>query len=171
MKDEAGSAHLCEAIVEQMPDALIYADRQGVIRIWNGGAEQVFGFRADDAVGKSLDLIIPERLRSAHWKGFQAALDRGRTSAGRRVRTTRAVHQDGRKLYVDLSFGLVVDAGGHPLGAVAIGRDCTERFLAEKVLRDRLAELETVSRAREKEPPAAGDPSSRSRPAASGDGG
>ena len=73
------------------------------------------------------------------------------------MRTTRALHKEGRKLYVDLSFGLVVDASGNPLGAVAMGRDCTERFLAEKVLRDRLAELERISRERETQPPAAGD--------------
>ncbi len=137
------SPELYEAIVEQMPDAVIVAGRDGVIRIWNRGAEALFGFAAEEAIGQSLDLVIPERLRSAHWSGFDRAFESRRTASGRRVRTTRAVHKDGRRLYVDLSFGLVVDAAGTALAAVAVGRDCTERHLSEKALRDRLAELES----------------------------
>lgn len=135
-------ALLFQAIVEQAPDAVIFADRKGMIRLWNRGAEAVFGFPADEVLGKSLDLIIPERLRQSHWTGMRRAIDEGCARGGNRVRTTRSLHKDGRRLYVDLSFGLIVDAAGAVVGAVAVGRDCTERYLAEKAMRDRLALFE-----------------------------
>ena len=135
-------ALLFQAIVEQTPDAVIYADREGTIRLWNRGAEAVFGFAAGEVLGRSLDLVIPERMREAHWTAMNRAIDEGRVRGGSRVRTTRSLHKDGRRLYVDLSFSLIVDAAGGVLGAVAVGRDCTERYLAEKALRERLALLE-----------------------------
>ena len=119
-------------ILHGTPDALIYADRQGVIRAWNPGAEAVFGFSAAEALGQSLDLIIPERLRAAHWHGFRRAMASGATSHGAQVRTTRGTHRDGRKLYVDMSFGVVKDEAGTVLGSVAMARDVTERYLAER---------------------------------------
>ena len=134
--------HLLEALALQLPDAVIFADCDGIIRVWNRGAEHVFGFAADEVVGQSLDVIVPDRLRSAHWAAFHSAIDAGRTRGGNQVRTTRSIHKDGRKLYVDLSFGLITDAAGAVVGAVAVGRDCSERYLAEKALRERLAAFE-----------------------------
>ena len=120
-------------ILADTPDALVFADAQGIIRAWNAGAEAVFGFSAAEAMGQSLDLIIPERLRAAHWLGFNRAMARGATSHGAQVRTTRGTHkEDGRKLYVDMSFGVVLDDAGSVLGSVAMARDATERYLAEK---------------------------------------
>lgn len=133
---------LCEAILAQTAEAIIFADRAGVIRLWNRGAEVLFGFRAADAIGSSLDIIIPERLRQAHWEGFHRAVERGCTRHGNSVRTTRAVHKSGHKLYVDLTFGLVKDDSGSVMGSVAVGRDGGDRYSAEKALRERLAELE-----------------------------
>jgi len=141
MPEHSGAA-LSQAIVDQAPDAIIFADRDGMIRVWNRGAERIFGYPAADALGSSLDLIIPERFRRAHWEGFQRALDTGRTKYADRVLTTRSAHRDGSKLYVDLSFGLVTDDGGAILGALAIGRDCTARYAADAALRSRLAALE-----------------------------
>ena len=74
------SWNLFLAIVEQASDAIIFADRQGVIRLWNPAAEAVFGYAADEAIGQSLDLIIPERLRKAHWKAFHEAIEGGARS-------------------------------------------------------------------------------------------
>ena len=128
-------------IVDQTPDAVIFADSDGVIRVWNGGAEAVFGFSAAEAVGSSLDIIIAERFRRAHWDAYHRAMANGHTRLGAQVRTTRAIHKDGRKLYVELSFGVVVDEEGAVLGAVAVGRDGTARHLSEGALRARLAEL------------------------------
>ena len=141
---QAGSG-LCDAILAQTPDAIVFADRDGVIRRWNLGAEALFGFSAADVIGRSLDIIIPERFRQAHWDAFHRAVASGRTRRGDSVRTTRADHKSGRKLYVDLSFGLVKDASGAVIGSVAVGRDCSARYLAEKALRERLAALEGPS--------------------------
>ena len=135
---------LLEALALQMPDAMIFADRDGIIQVWNQGAENVFGFSANEVVGQSLDVIVPERLRAAHWAAFHSAIDAGRTRHANQVRTTRSIHKDGRKLYVDLSFGLIVDAAGAVAGAVAVGRDCSERYLADKALRERLAAFEAA---------------------------
>jgi len=126
---ENADFNLFQAIVEQAPDAIIFADREGAIRVWNRGAEAVFGYAAAEVLGNSLDVIIPERLRRAHWEGFRRAIDTGQTKFGGRVLTTRSVHKDGSKLYVDLSFGLIRNEAGATVGALAVGRDCTARHL------------------------------------------
>jgi PAS domain S-box-containing protein len=95
---EPAKLNLFQAIVEQAPDAIIFADRDGAIRVWNRGAETIFGYAATEVLGKSLDVIIPERLRPAHWKGFRRAIDTGHTKYGNRVLTTRSVHKNGSKL-------------------------------------------------------------------------
>jgi len=120
------------AIVDQAPVSIILADRDGVIRAWNRASESLFGFAAAEVLGRSLDVIIPERLREAHWQGFDRSLASGETKYAGRVMTTRAVHKDGRKLYVDFSFGMLKDATGAVVGAMAVGRDATERYLAER---------------------------------------
>ncbi len=123
--DTTDIAHLelLGAIVEQAPDAIIFADREGLIRVWNRSAERLFGYPAAEVTGRSLDVIIPERFRLAHWEGFKAALASGRTKYEGRALTTRSTHKDGSKLYVDLSFSLVRDRAGAVTGALAIGRN------------------------------------------------
>jgi PAS domain S-box-containing protein len=133
---------LLGAIVEQAPDAIIFADREGLIRVWNRGAQHLFGYAAAEVIGRTLDVIIPERLRLAHWDGFNAALERGRTKYEGRALTTRSVHKDGHKLYVDLSFALIRDGTGSVAGALATGRDSTPHRDAQSALRDRIATLE-----------------------------
>lgn len=123
---------LFRSIVDQAPVSIILADREGVIRAWNRASESLFGFTAGEVLGRSLDVIIPERLREAHWQGYDRALASGETKYSGRVMTTRAVHKDGRKLYVDFSFGMLKDAAGAVVGAMAVGRDATERYLAER---------------------------------------
>lgn len=124
-----------EALVEQLPVSVILANREGLITVWNRASEALFGFSAQEVLGKSLDVIIPEHLRKAHWDGFNRSLASGRTKYSGRVMTTRAVHKDGRKLYVDFSFGMLKDASGEVVGAMAVGRDITERYLAERAKR------------------------------------
>jgi PAS domain S-box-containing protein len=142
-----------QAVVEQAPDAIIVTDRDGAIRVWNRGAETIFGYAAAEVLGANLDLIIPERLRAAHWAGFEKAIQTGETKYSGRVLTTRSVHKDGSRLYVDLSFGLVRDAGGTVTGVFAIGRDCTARYAAENALKARVAELEKDLQAASKAAP------------------
>lgn len=136
------TAALYRAIGEATSDAIIFADRVGLIRLWNRGAELVFGYPAAEVLGQSLDVIIPERLRPAHWDAFNRSVQTGHTKYTDRVLTTRSVHKNGGKLYVDLSFGLVKDADGSPIGAFAIGRDCTTRYLGEGTMKARVQELE-----------------------------
>jgi PAS domain S-box-containing protein len=109
-------------VVEQAPDAVIFADREGIIRIWNARAEALFGYASSEAVGHSLDLIIPEHLRAAHWRGYHQAIAAGHTRLGDKAMLTRATHKDGSKLYVELAFGIVSDTSGATLGALATGR-------------------------------------------------
>jgi PAS domain S-box-containing protein len=111
-----------QAVIEQAPDAMIFADREGAIRIWNQAAEAMFGYSSAEVLGKSLDVMIPERLRAAHWKGFDHALASGKTKYAGQPMTTRATHKDGSKVYVDMSFGLVKDEAGNVTGALAIAR-------------------------------------------------
>ncbi len=115
-------AELHRRAVEQAPDAIIFADREGVIRIWNARAEALFGYAPGEAIGKTLDLIIPEHLRAAHWRGYHQAIAAGHTRLGDKAMLTRATHKDGSQLYVELAFCVV----GHPslgtLGALATAR-------------------------------------------------
>ena len=126
-----------EAIVEQAPVSIILADREGLIRVWNRASEALFGFAAKEVLGRSLDVIIPEHLRQAHWEGYDRSLASGATKYSGRVMTTRALHKDGRKLYVDFSFAMLKDPSGTVVGAMATGRDATERYLAERERRMR----------------------------------
>lgn len=118
-------------ILEQMHDAVIFVDPYGVIKLWNRGAEGIFGFTAADAIGGSLDLIVPERFRTAHANGFRQAVTSGQLKSAGRVLTTRAHEKTGRRLYVDFSFGLVKGTDGELFGVFAVGRDATARHQAE----------------------------------------
>jgi PAS domain S-box-containing protein len=118
----SGPASLEAAILEQAADAIIFADRQGVVRLWNRGAETAFGWSAAEALGQGLDFIIPERLRPAHNAGFERAIASGQVRNAGHAVTTRAVGKGGARLYMAISFSLVKDASGAVLGAVAIGR-------------------------------------------------
>jgi len=109
------------AIVEQAQEGIIFIDCDNVVRLWNGGAERLFGFSAEEALGRSIDIIIPERFRQGHADGMRRAVEAGKTRLGERVMTTRATHKSGGKVYVDLSFTLVKD-GEIVLGAFAVAR-------------------------------------------------
>lgn len=137
MQDETPTpAPLAEHILGQMAEALIYSDRDGIIRRWNRAAEQLFGFSAEAALGQSLDLIIPEKLRAAHWRGFNTAIENRHTRLNGRATLTSALHRDGHKLYVEMSFALVAD-GDAVLGSVAVARDVTERVTRERAAASR----------------------------------
>ena len=113
---------LYRAIVEQGPEATIFADREGITRLWNARAEEIFGYAASEAVGRSLDLIIPQHLRAAHWQGYHRAIAAGRTRSDGKPMLTRATHKDGSKLYVDVAFAIVLDERQGVLGALATAR-------------------------------------------------
>ena len=118
---------LGELILEQTSDAVIYADKDGNIQRWNDAASQLFGFSKVEALGQSLDLIIPERARKAHWHGFNLAVENGNLRLSGKPTLTRAIHKNAEKrLYVQMSFSLVKDNDGHVQGSVAIARDMTD---------------------------------------------
>ncbi|MGY8682453.1 PAS domain S-box protein [Bradyrhizobium sp. UFLA05-153] len=119
-------------ILEDAADALIYSDRVGTIVRWNRASSALFGFSAQEALGQNLDLIVPEHLRAAHWKGFETATSSGALKLAGRPTLTRALHKSGRKLYIEMTFALVRDAGGAVQGAVAMARDVTERVERER---------------------------------------
>ncbi|MFM0327553.1 PAS domain S-box protein [Caballeronia glebae] len=119
-------------ILDQMADALICADRLGTILRWNRSAVALFGYACAEALGQSLDLIIPPRLRDAQWRGFEKAVTFGSTRLNGRATLTRATHKYGRKLYVEMTFALVSDPHGVVRGSVAVARDVTARVESEK---------------------------------------
>jgi len=124
-------------ILEDVADAFIYSDCSGAIVRWNHASSVLFGFSAEEAVGCSLDIIIPEHLRAAHWKGFHGAIATGTMKLAGRPTLTRALHRSGRKLYIEMTFALVRDADGGVLGAVAMARDATERVERERAAKVR----------------------------------
>jgi PAS domain S-box-containing protein len=145
---------LCERIVAEMLEAVVFADRDGIIQLWTRGAEALFGYPAAEAVGQSLDIIIPDDLRARHWEGYQTAITTGRTRLGTRALPTRAVRKGGETIYVELSFAVIHDEAEAAIGALAVGRNITERHLKDRELRRRLAELEAGTAARAPAPPA-----------------
>jgi PAS domain S-box-containing protein len=131
------STPLADWILEQTTDALIYSDREGKVGRWNAAAQSLFGFTAAEALGQSLDIIIPEHMRTAHWAGFDKAVASGTTRLAGRPSLTRAVHKSGAKLYVEMTFALVKDEAGTVIGSVAVARDATERVEKERAARAR----------------------------------
>jgi PAS domain S-box-containing protein len=127
------SMKLAESIIDQVADAIIYADRSGVIIRWNRASTAAFGFSAEEALGQSLDLIIPEHLRAAHWRGYEAAITKGAMKLQGRPTLTRALHKSGRKLYVEMTFAIVRgETEDDVLGSVAMARDVTDRVERER---------------------------------------
>lgn len=131
-EDSPQVSSLAELILEQTADAVIYANRQGIIERWNKAATTLFGYQYAEANGQSLDLIIPEELRAAHWRGFEAAVMQGATRLHGRPTLTRAVHKSGARLYVEMSFSIVIDEFAKVLGSVAMARDATDRVQHQK---------------------------------------
>lgn len=133
---------ILEQIVSQAPDAILYADREGIIRLWNRGAELVFGHSAQEALGQSLDLIIPERLRGRHWEGYFKVMETGESRYGTELLTVPALQRDGRQLSCAFSIVMLKDVQGKPIGVASIMRDGTATFEREKGYKAKIAELE-----------------------------
>ena len=142
MNSIPGHPWLCENIVEQLATALIFGDREGIVRLWNAGAEAMFGWNAEEALGKSMDLIIPEKHRGRHWEGYSRVMETGVTKYGKSVLAVPAMTKDGRRISIEFNVALLKDADGRVLGAAASIQDVTARWEREKALRARVAELE-----------------------------
>lgn len=133
---------LCQQIVENAPEAIIFADREGKIQLWNAGASTIFGYSADEALGQNLDLIIPERQRKRHWEGYEKVMETGVTRYGAELLSVPAMRKDGTRISLEFSVVLVRDEAGKPTGVAAIMRDVTARWLQERATKERLAALE-----------------------------
>lgn len=131
-----------QQIIEQAPDAVLFSDREGIIRLWNPGAERLFGFTAAQALGQSLDLIIPEKLRARHWQGYHQVMASGETHYGSKMLAVPALRQDGNPFSSEFSIVMLRDPSGEVLGVAAIMRDISERWQQEKALKARVAALE-----------------------------
>ena len=131
-----------EAIIQAAGDAIVAAGPDGSILLWNRAAERMFGYNEGEALGHSLDLIIPERFRDRHWEGYREVMRTGKTRYGTEVLRVPAVHKDGRRLSIAFTVALVYSPNQEIQAIAAIIRDETSRWEEERALRQRVAELE-----------------------------
>ncbi|MCS7206940.1 MAG: PAS domain S-box protein [Dehalococcoidia bacterium] len=145
-------AWLGQQILDQSMDAIIVADREGRIRFWNRGAEATFGWTAQEAVGHSLDLIIPERHRPRHWEGYRRVMETGVTKYGHTVLAVPALRKDGSRISLEFTIVLLKGGDGQVVGIGALMRDVTARWERERALLERLQALEAQVRNRPSAP-------------------
>jgi PAS domain S-box-containing protein len=123
-------------------DAVVVTDGAGAIILWNPAAERMFGHTEREALGASLDLIIPERLRQRHWDGYHQTMRTGETKYGTTLLRVPAAHRDGTPLSIAFTVAMIHDAAGKPSAIAAVIRDETSRFNEDRALRKRLSEAE-----------------------------
>jgi len=136
---------LASTIVTDSSDAIMFSDREGIIRLWNSGAEKMFGFTAGEAIGQSLDLIIPENLRVRHWDGYGRVMQSGSSRYSTDLLSAPALQKGGSRISTEFSMVMVKDVAGEMLGVAAIIRDVSARWQREKELKERIKALEAVS--------------------------
>lgn len=120
------------SLIEASPDGILAADRNGTIQLWNAGAERIFGYTATEAVGQSLDLIVPERQRTRHWDGYRKVFETGETQYGSRLLAVPAIRKDSKRISIEFSVALLRDEAGDVAAIAAIVRDVTERWKRER---------------------------------------
>jgi len=130
-------------LVEGSGDSIMVCNAAGLVVFWNKASERIFGFTAKEALGRSMDLIIPERQRSRHWDGYHQTMASGSTKYGADLLRVPALHRDGRTLSIAFTVSLLKTADGVVTGIVAITRDETVRFGDERALRKKIMDLET----------------------------
>jgi PAS domain S-box-containing protein len=135
-----------EVFIQSAGDAIVAAGTDGSILLWNRAAERIFGYTEAEALGHSLDLIIPERLQTRHWEGYRRVMQTGETRYGTEVLRVPAVHKDGRRLSIAFTVALLYSSTQEIQAIAAIMRDESSRWEEEGVLRKRLAELEAKNR-------------------------
>lgn len=142
MDDHRVSEASLAALVHELADAVIVADPEGAIVFWNAAATRLFGWPPEEALGQTLDLIIPERLRDRHWAGYRGTMASGHTVYGDRLLEVPALHRDGRRLSIAFTVTLLREHGeSRPSGIAAVLRDDTERWEDRRQLRQEVAQL------------------------------
>jgi PAS domain S-box-containing protein len=134
-----------QQLVAVAGDAIVVCDPSGVITLWNPAAEYMFGFSQSEAMGQSLDLIIPERLRARHWEGYRKTMETGKTKYGHDLLRVPGLHKNGRSMSIAFTVALLTSADNSITGIASIMRDETAKFSEDRALRKRLAELEAKS--------------------------
>ncbi len=139
---DASHDWLCRRIVEDSRDAIIMADREGVIRLWNAGAAEMFGYPEAEALGRPLDLIIPENLRARHNEGYRRVMAAGASKYAKDLLAVPGLTKDGRRISLEFTITLILGEHGDILGTAALIRDVTARWQRDQELKKRLAALE-----------------------------
>ena len=139
---EVSMDKLLKQMVINAPEAILISDREGVIRFWNNGAEQMLGHTAVEAVGQSLDLIIPENLRERHWEGYKQVMASGETKYKTGLLSSPGVRKDGARISLEFSMVLLRDEAGEMQGCASIMRNVTDRWKKERELKERLTACE-----------------------------
>ena len=129
-------------LVEAVGDAIVASDAGGAIVLWNPAAQRMFGFSESEALGQSLDIIIPQRQQQRHWDGYHQTMATGKTRYGNDVLRVPAVHKDGHALSIAFTVALLHTPNKQVSAIVAVIRDETSRFAEERNLKKRLTELE-----------------------------
>jgi PAS domain S-box-containing protein len=137
-----GGEPLEVVLVASTDHAVIVADPDGVICFWNRAAERMFGHSREAALGQTLDIIVPEKLRERHWDGYRRVMKTGQTEYGGRTLAVPAMRQDGTRISVEFTVALLRDTGGALVGIGAILRDVTARWEEQRALNRRMADLE-----------------------------
>lgn len=137
---------LCVQIVEHTALAVVFGDAQGNIRLWNKGAEQMFGWTAEEVLGRSMDMMIPEKHRTKHWEGYDRVMKTGVTSYGNKLLAVPALTKDGRRISIEFNIALLRSPSGEILGAAATIQEVTARWERDKELRARLAVAEAKAK-------------------------
>jgi PAS domain S-box-containing protein len=133
---------LADAILTMESDAIIATDRAGMVIFWNPGATRIFGFTADEAIGQSLDLIVPPNLRARHWEGFNRVMTTGESHYGHGdLLSVPAQTKSGQRISVEFTIAMLRDQAKRPAGTVAILRDVTKRFEEVRMLKRQLADV------------------------------
>lgn len=134
-----------EQLANVIGDGVVISDAKGDIVFWNLAAERIFGYSASEALGKSLDIITPERFRARHWDGYKKSMETGKTRYGSSLLTVPALHKEDKALSIAFTVAMLTDENGRVEGIAAVVRDDTERFQADRTLKRRIAELELGS--------------------------
>jgi PAS domain S-box-containing protein len=142
MDDSLDQDRLYRTIVDESPTAMLFADREGMIRLWNTGAAAMFGYSREEALGQSLDLIVPERQRGRHWEGWEKVMATGVTRYGKEPLAVPALRKDGARISIEFNILLVRGPDGKLAGAAAYLSDVTARWQQQKEMKARLQLLE-----------------------------
>ena len=143
---KADPGRFASTLLAGMPDAVVYSDADGLIRFWNAGATRIFGFTEAEALGQSLDIIIPPNLRERHWQGYHETMRTGITRYGEgQLLSVPALRKDGARISVEFTIVPFTDAAGKMAGIASVMRDGTARFAEMRQLRQRVAELEAAA--------------------------